>query len=62
MKRIFVVDIGGTNSRFAMFEVHSQYSMTFINSVWLRTGDARSFDELIRQQVIELPRTHYLRL
>jgi glucokinase len=55
MKRIFVVDIGGTNSRFAMFEVHSQYSMTFINSIWLPTGDAHSFDELIRQQVIDCP-------
>jgi glucokinase len=50
MKKIFVVDIGGTNSRFAMFEVHTQYSMSLINSIWLKTGDASTFDELVEQQ------------
>src|SRR5208283_5636046 len=55
MKKIFVVDIGGTNSRFALFEVHSHYSMSLINSIWLKTGDARSFEELIKQQVVSCP-------
>lgn len=50
MKRIFVVDIGGTNSRFAMVDVHSRYSMTFINSIWLSTRGAPSFEELIDLQ------------
>jgi len=55
MKKIFVVDIGGTNSRFALFEVHSQNSMSFINSIWLKTGDAHSFEELIKQQEMNCP-------
>jgi glucokinase len=55
MKKIFVVDIGGTNSRFALFEVHTQFSMSLINSIWLKTGDAGSFEELIKQQVVSCP-------
>ncbi len=55
MKKIFVVDIGGTNSRFALFEVHSHCSMSLINSIWLKTGDARSFEELIKQQETGCP-------
>ena len=55
MKKIFVVDIGGTNSRFALFEVHTQFSMSLINSIWLKTGDAGSFEELIQQQVVSCP-------
>jgi len=51
MKRIFVVDIGGTNSRFAMVEVHSRYSMTFVNSIWLSTAGAPSFEALLDQQM-----------
>ncbi|HVN70543.1 MAG TPA: glucokinase, partial [Desulfomonilia bacterium] len=55
MKKIFVIDIGGTNSRFAMFEVQSPYSMRLAGSIWLKTNEAGSFDELIDRQESELP-------
>ena len=47
MKNIIAVDIGGTNSRFAHFELDDESTLRYINGLRLKTGDAGSLDELI---------------
>ncbi len=49
MKRIFAADIGGTNSRFAYFEVNNQDEFSLLESRWLKTGAFSSFAGLINK-------------
>lgn len=46
MANILAADIGGTNSRFAHFEVENG-NLRLIKSVWLQTREAASFEKLI---------------
>jgi glucokinase len=47
MKKILSADIGGTNSRFAFFEVQESGSLNLLESKWLNTKDSSSFGNLI---------------
>ncbi len=47
MKKILAVDIGGTNSRFSAFEVDSGNDLNMIENMWLPSGEAESFDDLL---------------
>jgi glucokinase len=47
MKTILTADIGGTNSRFASFEIDSTGNMILSGLQWLRTGDSSSFHNLL---------------
>ncbi|HMO17443.1 MAG TPA: glucokinase [Oligoflexia bacterium] len=46
--RILVADIGGTNSRFSLFEISDSESKDLlqVGSIWLRTSDSGSLGEL----------------
>ncbi len=46
MKDILVADIGGTNSRFAIFQSEGE-TLHFVEDIWLRTNDYNSFEELV---------------
>ncbi|WP_272699652.1 glucokinase [Desulfovibrio sp. Fe33] len=48
MAKILAADIGGTNSRFALFEAHGD-TLEMVESVWLETHGARTFPELVDQ-------------
>lgn len=48
MAKILAADIGGTNSRFALFE-EAGGSLMMVDSIWLDTHGARSFPELLEQ-------------
>lgn len=47
MKKILSADVGGTNSRFASFHVNAGGELTFMESIWLKTGDAISFGQML---------------
>ncbi len=47
MIKIISADIGGTNSRFALFEVNSSGRLSLVETKWLRTKDSSSFGYLI---------------
>jgi len=47
MNTILAADIGGTNSRFGLFNINSGGELSLAESMWLRTSDAGSFTELI---------------
>jgi glucokinase len=47
MVSILAADIGGTNSRFAAFAVDGDGCLTMESDVWLKTGEADSFTELL---------------
>lgn len=47
MSRILTADIGGTNSRFALFEVDAAGTPVLRRRRWLRTAEARSFAHLL---------------
>ena len=47
MKHVFAADIGGTNSRFAHYELEDGKEPVVVNSVWLQTGEATSFAHLL---------------
>ena len=49
MKKILAADIGGTNSRFAHFNVEEGGKLTLAGVKWLPTKDADSFNSLIEQ-------------
>jgi glucokinase len=49
MKSILAADIGGTNSRFAMFRKPDGAPLSLVASRWLPTKDADSFAELLAQ-------------
>ena len=49
MARILTTDIGGTNSRFAVFEGGEDGSLTCLKSVWLSTWGASSFENLLQK-------------
>jgi glucokinase len=48
MAKILAADIGGTNSRFALFEARGD-SLDMLDSIWLETHGARTFPELVEQ-------------
>jgi len=48
MSKILSADIGGTNSRFALFEARGA-SLEMLDSIWLETHGARTFPELVEQ-------------
>jgi glucokinase len=47
MGKILVADIGGTNSRFALFEIAGSGSLTLGKTRWLRTAESSSFHDLL---------------
>lgn len=47
MQTILTSDIGGTNSRFAAFRLDESGELTFLESIWLKTWEAHSFDHLL---------------
>ncbi|MDD4736857.1 MAG: glucokinase [Kiritimatiellae bacterium] len=47
MQTILTSDIGGTNSRFAAFNLDDSGELTFLKSIWLKTWEAHSFDHLL---------------
>lgn len=47
MKKILTADIGGTNSRFAYFQLQSNGSLSLAETTWLKTREARSFAQLL---------------
>jgi glucokinase len=49
MRNILAADIGGTNSRFAHFQVEDGKPLTLKETKWLKTKDAGSFQELVKQ-------------
>jgi len=49
MKTILAADIGGTNSRFAYFQSGSNANLSLKDSIWLPTGKAESFVQLLAQ-------------
>ncbi|NDV20171.1 glucokinase [Pseudodesulfovibrio sp. JC047] len=48
MAKILAADIGGTNSRFALFETTDD-GFEMVDSIWLATQSARSFPHLLEQ-------------
>ena len=46
MQHILSADIGGTNSRFAWFEL-GEKGLTHRDTIWLKTGEASSFRDLL---------------
>ena len=49
IKTILAADIGGTNSRFAHFEVNRDKRLHLVDSQWLSTTKAQSFSHLLKQ-------------
>lgn len=49
MKTILAADIGGTNSRFAWFQSDPESNLSLKESIWLPTGKAESFAQLLAQ-------------
>ena len=49
MKKILTADIGGTNSRFAYFQIQPNGSLSLAETHWLKTRDAGSFLQLLEQ-------------
>ncbi|MCJ2163962.1 MULTISPECIES: glucokinase [unclassified Pseudodesulfovibrio] len=48
MAKILAADIGGTNSRFALFESHDA-GLAMVDSIWLETHGAATFPQLLEQ-------------
>jgi glucokinase len=51
LKKILAADIGGTNSRFAYFELLPDNTLSLSDTCWLKTVDAGSFLQLLEQLV-----------
>jgi len=49
MKAILTADIGATNSRFACFQSDPESNLSLKDSIWLPTGKAESFAQLLAQ-------------
>jgi len=49
MKTILVADIGGTNSRFAHFHAGVGSALELVETKWLSTSEAKSFDQMLEQ-------------
>ncbi len=49
MKKILAADIGGTNSRFAHFQIDRDGPLELVDSKWLSTTEADSFPRLLEQ-------------
>ena len=47
MGKVLAVDIGGTNSRFAAFDTDPDGHITMIETVWLSSKEAKSFEHLL---------------
>jgi glucokinase len=48
-KNILAADIGGTNSRFAHFQIDENGSLVLMETKWLATTEAGSFSQLLEQ-------------
>lgn len=48
-KYILAADIGGTNSRFAIFELGDKKNLVMKGKIWLKTKEANSFEQLLSQ-------------
>ena len=48
MKKILTADIGGTNSRFAYFQLKPDGTLSLAETVWLKTRDAETFFQLLQ--------------
>ena len=56
METILTADIGGTNSRFAAFTTNPDGQLVFQKSIWLKTWDATSFENLLdRLRLTDFP-------
>ncbi|PIU53275.1 MAG: hypothetical protein COS90_07060 [Deltaproteobacteria bacterium CG07_land_8_20_14_0_80_60_11] len=53
MKKIIGADIGGTNSRFAVFIAHEDGTLELSRSLWLETQKASSFLNLAEQALAQ---------
>jgi glucokinase len=49
MKSILAADIGGTNSRFAHFQTDTETGLSLVDTLWLPTSKADSFEQLLEQ-------------
>lgn len=49
--KVLVADIGGTNSRFAVFEVGPNNELAFVKDVWLETNKFGSLDHILERIV-----------
>jgi len=49
MNHILVIDLGGTNARFAVFDIFSRKKLKFCKDLCLKTNEASSFADLCRQ-------------
>ncbi len=49
MKTILAADIGGTNSRFAHFQIDQNSTLALVGTKWLPTTEADSFAQLLEQ-------------
>jgi glucokinase len=47
MKKILAADIGGTNSRFAFFDIDQKGDLSLKETKWLNTGESSSFGHLL---------------
>ena len=47
MKKILTADIGGTNSRFAYFQLQPDDKLSLAETVWLKTREAVTFIHLL---------------
>ncbi len=47
MKNVIAVDMGGTNTRFAHFELDDDGGLRYVNGLRLKTGEASCLDDLI---------------
>ena len=56
MKKILSADIGGTNSRFAVFGITEGGALNLEESVWLETAHAASFREMLEHLKVSTPR------
>jgi glucokinase len=49
MKKILTADIGGTNSRFAFFQLKADGALSLADTIWLKTREFQSFFQLLQQ-------------
>jgi len=49
---IFTADIGGTNSRFALFSADEAGKLTMVSHAWLKTAEADSFAALLNKLTV----------
>lgn len=47
MNKLIVADIGGSNSRFAVFETNNKKELSLSRKIWLNTSESKSFEDLL---------------